>query len=123
MRIAAFIGWLTLCILGGQAAEPAFRSLAPGGRHLVVGFASGEIPKLPFNLALLKRAQLVGVDWGGEARANPAINQELMRTLMDWVVSGKLQPAQIISRQMQDVRQALTDQLAGKIIGKLVLTN
>lgn len=109
--------------VGGELAEPAFRSLSPGGRFLVVGFASGTIPKLPLNLALLKRSALVGVDWGGESRANPAINQELMATLMQWAASGKLQPAPVQPRPMQEFRKALADQLAGNIIGKLVLVN
>jgi NADPH:quinone reductase len=109
--------------VGGDVAEPAFRCLSPGGRFLVVGFASGTIPKLPLNLALLKRASLVGVDWGGESRANPSINTELMSTLMDWIIQGKLKPAAVTCRPMQDYQQALIDQLAGAVVGKLVLTN
>ena len=109
--------------VGGDKAEPAFRSLAPGGRFLVVGFAAGEIPKIPLNLALLKRSAIVGVDWGGEMRANPAINQTLMTTLMQWVSDGTLKPAPVQSRPMSDYQQALIDQLAGGIVGKLVLTN
>ena len=109
--------------VGGESAEPAFRSLSPGGRFLVVGFASGTIPKIPLNLALLKRASIVGVDWGGESRANPAINLELMTTLMGWIGSGKLQPAQVSTRPMDEFRNALQDQLSGRIIGKLVLEN
>ena len=88
-----------------------------------VGVASGTIPKIPLNLALLKRASIVGVDWGGESRANPAINLELMTTLMGWIGSGKLQPAQVSTRPMDEFRNALQDQLSGRIIGKLVLEN
>lgn len=109
--------------VGGDLAEPAFRSLSPGGRLLVVGFASGSIPALPLNLALLKRAAVVGVDWGGASRADPAINHELMSTLMQWISSGRLQPAAVTTRAMSEVREALTAQLAGEVIGKLVLTN
>ena len=109
--------------VGGDKAEPAFRSLAPGGRFLVVGFAAGEIPRIPLNLALLKRSAIVGVDWGGEMRANPAINQTLMTTLMQWVRDGTLKPAPVQSRPMSDYQQSLTDQLAGRVVGKLVLTN
>ena len=109
--------------VGGDKAEPAFRSLAPGGRFLVVGFAAGEIPKIPLNLPLLKRSAIVGVDWGGEMRANPAINQTLTTTLMQWVSDGTLKPAPVQSRPMSDYQQALIDQLAGGIVGKLVLTN
>lgn len=109
--------------VGGDKADPAFRSLSPGGRFLVVGFAGGEIPKIPLNLPLLKRSSIVGVDWGGEFRANPKINQELMNTLMLWIADGKLVPAEVVCRQMNDYQQALKDQLAGKVIGKLVLLN
>lgn len=109
--------------VGGEVAEPAFRSLSPGGRFLVVGFAAGTIPKLPLNLALLKRSAIIGVDWGGESRANPEVNGKLMATLMDWMSNGKLIPAEVSARPMADFKEALTDQLAGKIIGKLVLRN
>ena len=109
--------------VGGDKSEPAFRSLSPGGRFLVVGFAGGEIPKIPLNLPLLKRSSIVGVDWGGEYRANPSINQELMETLMGWAADGTLVPAEVVCRQMSDYQQALKDQLAGKIVGKLVLMN
>jgi NADPH2:quinone reductase len=109
--------------VGGDFAEPAFRSLSPGGRFLVVGFASGTIPRLPLNLALLKRSSIVGVDWGGESRANPTINRELMSTLMDWISSGKLRPAAVSKRPMGEFREALRDQLSGRILGKLVLEN
>ena len=109
--------------VGGDKAEAAFRSLSPGGRFLVVGFASGEIPKIPLNLPLLKRSSIVGVDWGGEFRANPRINLELMDTLMGWASDCTLVPAEVVCRPMTDYQEALKDQLAGKIIGKLVLMN
>jgi len=109
--------------VGGHVAEPAFRSLSPGGRFLVVGFASGEIPSIALNLALLKRASIVGVDWGGESRAHPEINAQLLATLADWIDTGKLIPAPVHCRPMADYALALEDQLAGKIVGKLVLEN
>lgn len=109
--------------VGGDKSEQAFRSLSPGGRFLVVGFAAGNIPKIPLNLPLLKRSAIVGVDWGGEMRANPTVNDELMSTLMQWIEEGKMIPAAVQSRPMDDYQQALTDQLAGSILGKLVLTN
>ncbi|MEM7101206.1 MAG: NADPH:quinone oxidoreductase family protein [Pseudomonadota bacterium] len=107
--------------VGGALSEAAFRSLAPGGRFLVVGFASGTIPSIPLNLALLKRSSIVGVDWGGDARANPAINGELLNTLMAWIAAGKLTPCSVVARPMSQIRDSLDDQLAGNIIGKLVL--
>lgn len=108
--------------VGGPATELALRSLAPDGRLLVVGFASGTIPRIPLNLALLKRCSIVGVDWGGDSRANAELNQPLMRSLFDWFEAGKLTPANVVERDLDDCRAALTDQLAGKIAGKLVLT-
>ncbi len=107
--------------VGGSATELALRSLAPDGRLLVVGFASGTIPKIPLNLVLLKRCSIVGVDWGGDSRANPDLNQPLMETLLDWVERGKLRPANVVERPMKDCREALADQLKGNIIGKLVM--
>jgi len=108
--------------VGGNATELALRSLAPDGRLLVVGFASGTIPKIPLNLALLKRCAIIGVDWGGDSRANPELNEPLMENLFAWFTAGKLTPANVVERALSDCREALTDQLAGKVVGKLVLT-
>ena len=108
--------------VGGRATELALRSLAPEGRLLVVGFASGTIPKIPLNLALLKRCAIIGVDWGGDSRAHPELNQPLMESLFAWLNAGKLTPANVVERKLSDCRAALTDQLAGNIVGKLVLT-
>ena len=108
--------------VGGPATELALRSLAPEGRLLVVGFASGTIPKIPLNLVLLKRCSIVGVDWGGDSRANPELNEPLMATLLDWFSQGRLTPANVVERKLSECRDALADQLEGKIIGKLVLT-
>lgn len=108
--------------VGGDVAEPAFRSLAPGGRHLVVGFASGTIPRLPFNLALLKRSALIGVDWGAEMTSNPALASELAAVLIDWIEKGRLEVAPVTERPASEFVQAFEDQLAGCIHGRLVLT-
>jgi len=108
--------------VGGSATELALRSLAPDGRLLVVGFASGTIPKIPLNLVLLKRCTIIGVDWGGDSRANPELNEPLMQNLFDWFEAGKLCPANVVERELDDCREALTDQLAGKVAGKLVIT-
>ncbi|MFY7856342.1 MAG: NADPH:quinone oxidoreductase family protein, partial [Rubrivivax sp.] len=78
--------------VGGIYAEPAFRSIAWRGRYLVVGFANGEIPKLPLNLALLKGASLVGVFWGEFAKREPQANLAAMRQMMGWMAEGKLKP-------------------------------
>ena len=107
--------------VGGDLAEPAFRSLAPGGRFLVVGFASGTIPCIPLNLALLKQSSIVGVDWGGAMRSDPSLTPTLQKTLLDWIDSGRLKPAKVSTRPLSEIREALSDQISGKVIGKLVL--
>src|SRR3989442_4629640 len=78
--------------VGGPYTEPAFRSLAWRGRLLVVGFAAGEIPKLPLNLALLKGAAVVGVFWGDFARREPKAFAESVRQLARWYGEGGLRP-------------------------------
>ena len=88
-----------------------------------MGDGSGTIPKLPFNLPLLKRSALIGVDWGGESRSDPAINHSLMTTLMSWIDQGKLTPAKVVRRPMAEFCAGLTAQLAGEIVGKPVLEN
>src|SRR5437870_10130806 len=78
--------------VGGPYSEPAFRSLAWRGRLLVVGFAAGEIPKLPLNLALLKGASIVGVFWGDFARREPKAFAQSAKQLARWYAEGKLRP-------------------------------
>lgn len=107
--------------VGGAYSETAFRCLAPGGRHLVVGFANGEIPKLPLNLALLKRASLVGVDWGGEIRANPKVSGPLLKTLTDWVVEGKIHPEPAASFPLAEAGDVLQRLLERRMVGKPVI--
>jgi NADPH2:quinone reductase len=76
--------------VGGSWSETAFRCLAPGGRHLVVGFASGEIPRLPLNLPLLKRASLVGVDFGGHIAVHGDTAGRLLGKALAFYQSGQL---------------------------------
>lgn len=107
--------------VGGAHSETAFRCLAPGGRHLVVGFAAGEIPKLPLNLALLKRASLVGVDWGGHVRADPTANAPLLKELAVMISEGRISPSadQVFPfEEAPDVLQRLLDRTS---LGKPVI--
>ena len=78
--------------VGGIWSETAFRCLSPGGRHLVVGFAGGDIPRIPLNLPLLKRSSIVGVDWGGFFRADAQNAQPVMQRLVDLVTAGQISP-------------------------------
>ena len=78
--------------IGGDAAEPLVRALAWKGRFLVVGFASGEIPKIPLNLLLLKGAEVSGVFWGEAVRREPAGHRAAMQQVLAWVADGQLRP-------------------------------
>ncbi|KIF82450.1 NADPH:quinone oxidoreductase family protein [Noviherbaspirillum autotrophicum] len=107
--------------VGGVYAEPAFRSIAWRGRYLVIGFANGEIPKLPLNLPLLKGASLVGVFWGEFAKREPKANQAAMRELMGWMAEGKIKPHISGRYALADTAQALNDMAARKVTGKVVI--
>src|SRR5687768_3653033 len=108
--------------VGGPYTEPAFRSLAWRGRLLVVGFAAGEIPKLPLNLALLKGAAVVGVFWGDFARREPQRFAVSVRQLAQWYQEGKLRPHVSQSLPLDIAAQALKLMAARQVKGKLVLT-
>src|SRR5687768_10363324 len=108
--------------VGGPYTEPAFRSLAWRGRHLVIGFAAGEIPKLPLNLALLKGASVVGVFWGDFARREPARFADSVRQLAEWYAAGKLRPHVSQTMPLEKAADALKLMAARQVKGKLVLT-
>ncbi len=107
--------------VGGIYAEPAFRSIGWRGRYLVVGFANGEIPKLPLNLTLLKGASLVGVFWGEFAKREPKANMGAMRELMGWLAEGKIKPLISGRYALADTGKALGDMAARKVTGKVVI--
>lgn len=107
--------------VGGIYAEPAFRSIAWRGRYLVIGFANGEIPKLPLNLTLLKGASLVGVFWGEFAKREPKANMAAMRELMGWLAEGKIKPHISGRYALKDTAIALNDIAARKVTGKVVI--
>jgi NADPH:quinone reductase len=108
--------------VGGPYTEPAFRSLAWRGRHLVVGFAAGEIPKLPLNLALLKGAALVGVFWGDFARREPREFAESVAQLGRWYREGRLRPHVSQTFPLREAAEALKLMAARQVKGKVVLT-
>jgi len=108
--------------VGGPYSEPAFRSIAWRGRHLVVGFAAGEIPKLPLNLALLKGASVVGVFWGDFTRREPARFADSVRKLAQWYQEGRLRPHVSETFPLEKAAEALKLMAARQVKGKLVLT-
>lgn len=107
--------------VGGIYAEPAFRSIGWRGRYLVVGFANGEIPKMPLNLALLKGASLVGVFWGEFTRREPRANQANMAQMLGWMKEGKIRPHISARYPLEQAAQALKDMEARKVTGKIVI--
>jgi NADPH2:quinone reductase len=108
--------------VGGPYTEPAFRSLAWRGRLLVVGFAAGEIPKLPLNLALLKGASVVGVFWGDFARREPKAFAESAKQLARWYGEGKLRPHVSQTLPLARAAEAIKLLASRQAKGKVVLT-
>ena len=109
--------------VGGDLAEPVFRSIAWRGRYLVVGFAQGSIPSLPLNLTLLKGASVVGVFWGDFARREPKANAAGLAELARWYAEGKIKPAIDQKLPMKDLLAAYARMDSRKVLGKLVMVN
>ena len=109
--------------VGGDFAEPAFRSIAWRGRYLVVGFASGPIPALPLNLSLLKGASIVGVFWGDFARREPKANAEMMQQLAMMYGKGQIKPVVDQTLPMSELPKAFEIMGSRSVKGKLVLVN
>src|SRR5213083_1619212 len=109
--------------VGGAYSEPAFRSIAWRGRLLVVGFAAGEIPKLPLNLALLKGASVVGVFWGDFARREPKAFAGSIAQLGLWFREGKLRPHVSKIYPLKELLAAYARMGSRQVQGKVVMTN
>jgi NADPH:quinone reductase len=108
--------------VGGDLAEPALRSLGWEGRYLVVGFAAGDIPRIPLNLPLLKGCSVVGVFWGEFARREPRRNAQNLRELMEWLSAGRLQPHVSAVYPLERGGEALRALMDREVTGKVVLT-
>jgi NADPH2:quinone reductase len=106
--------------VGGTLAEPALRATGWRGRYLVIGFASGEIPRLPVNLALIKGSSIVGVYWGEWMRREPARARAEMTELLGWLRDGRVKPhvsARYPLARTADALLALTQRaVTGKIV-------
>jgi len=109
--------------VGGEYSEPALRSIAWRGRYLVVGFASGPIPSIPLNLALLKGASIVGVFWGEFARREPANNTAMMSKLIEWYSEKKIKPVIDCTMPMSQLPDAYSRMNQRLVMGKLVMVN
>jgi NADPH:quinone reductase len=108
--------------VGGAAAEPLVRALVWQGRFLVVGFASGDIPKIPLNLLLVKGAQISGVFWGESVTRDPHGHRRNMEQLLDWVSAGRLKPRIHATYPFSEIKQALGVIERREATGKIVLT-
>jgi NADPH:quinone reductase len=109
--------------VGGEYAEPALRSIAWRGRYLVVGFATGGIPALPWNLALLKGASIVGVFWGEFVRREPQASTAALHELAAWYAQGRVRPAIGQRLGMSELPQAYAAMAGRQVRGKLLLVN
>ena len=109
--------------VGGEYSEPALRSIAWRGRYLVVGFASGPIPSIPLNLALLKGASIVGVFWGEFARREPDNNAAMMSKLIEWYSEKKIKPVIDCTMPMSQLPAAYSRMNQRLVMGKLVMVN
>lgn len=107
--------------VGGALAEAGLRSLRDDGQLLIIGFASGEIPRLPANQILLRNRRVTGVDWGGWVGAHQEENVQLLADVVAAIGRGELHPVEPTAYAMADVAAALHDQLDRKVIGKSVL--
>jgi len=109
--------------VGGAYSEAALRAIAWQGRFLVVGFAAGDIPKIPLNLPLLKGCQIVGVFWGSFAMKDPQQNMQNSLQLMNWYAEGKIKPHIDKTYTLADTPKALDDMMHRKVKGKVVVVN
>lgn len=107
--------------VGGDLGPLAFRAMAPGGRHLVIGFAAGTIPAVPWNLALLKQCSVVGVAWGMWAMQNPGKHAANIEALLAMHAEGKLKPQVTRSYALSEVAEALREMDERRVVGKLTI--
>ncbi len=107
--------------VGGAMSETAFRSIAWGGKHLVVGFAAGDVPRIALNLPLLKGASIMGVFWGGFLRQDEETTRRHMKDLFALYSEGKVKPPITHIYGMADAGKALRDVMERRVKGKVVI--
>lgn len=107
--------------VGGELAEPALRSMAWRGRYLVIGFAGGEIPRIPLNLPLLKGCSVVGVYWGAFAGREPEVQRQNVTELWQMFESGRLVPVVGETHDLDDYAAAFDSLATRRARGKVVV--
>jgi NADPH2:quinone reductase len=108
--------------VGGDYAEPAIRSMAWNGRYLVIGFASGPIPKIPLNLTLLKGCSIVGVFWGRFTGEEPKVHLQNISELWELFASGKLNPIVTDVYPLEQYEDAYNCMIERRARGKVIIT-
>jgi NADPH2:quinone reductase len=108
--------------VGGELAEQGLRALGEDGQLLVIGFASGVIPRLPANQVLLRNRRVTGVDWGAWAGRHPAENRALLGEVLAHIEADDLHPVEPLTYPLAEVARALTDLATRRATGKLALT-
>lgn len=107
--------------VGGELAETALRACAENARYLVIGFASGDIPRVPLNLPLLKSCQITGVDWGGFSMRHPPQARALVDATLKLYADGLLRDPPLVRYPLQATAQAIGDLAARRIAGRCVI--
>ncbi len=107
--------------VGGELSDQAFRATAWHGRYLVIGFASGDIPKFAANIALLKEASIIGVWWGTWAAKNPAMQMQNLQDMAQLIARKQLQPRVTESYALEDFRDAFKAITERRALGKVIL--
>ena len=107
--------------VGGPYAEPALRAMAWGGRYLVIGFAAGDIPRIPLNLPLLKSCAIVGVFWGAWLAREPAAGAAQLVRIGELIAEGALKPLVSQTVPLAEGAEALRALAAREVAGKVVL--
>jgi NADPH2:quinone reductase len=108
--------------VGGEAFDASLRCIAWGGRIIIIGFASGKIPQIPANIALVKNIDVIGFFWGSYQAHKPELPQESFRQLLRWFEEGKLKPHISEAFNLKDVATAMERLKQRKSTGKVVLT-
>ena len=107
--------------VGGPYSEPALRAIAWNGRFLVIGFAAGDIPRIPLNLPLLKGCSIVGVFWGQHVEREPERHRTNMATLLNWCAEGRIRPHVHRTYRLEETARALDAIAAREVKGKAIL--
>jgi NADPH:quinone reductase len=107
--------------VGGDAAEPSLRAMAWEGRYLVLGFASGDIPRIPLNLVLLKGCQIVGVFWTSFVEREPEKHRANTAQILEWCKEGKLAPHIHATFPLAETANALAQIEGRKVTGKVII--